>query len=137
MTRTNFQRLTEDESMSLEEEFKLKEVWLALSNGEGSKAPGHEGLNLNFIKTHWGDIQEDFMKFIKEFHKDGLVVKDLNRTFIPLIHKVNNVESMKDFKPMSLVNSMYKILTKVLANKLRKVMNVVIGESQMAFVKNR
>ncbi|KAK2658269.1 hypothetical protein Ddye_004802 [Dipteronia dyeriana] len=66
-----------------------------------------------------------------------MVVKDLNRTFIGLIPIVNNVESMKDFKPISLVNSMYKILAKVLANRLRKVLSLVIRESQTAFVKNR
>ncbi|KAK2662605.1 hypothetical protein Ddye_001179 [Dipteronia dyeriana] len=77
------------------------------------------------------------MNFINEFHKDGSLVRELNRAFIAIIPKVGNLMSMKDFKPISLVSSMYKMLAKVLANRLRKVMNSIIGESQMAFVENR
>ncbi|KAK2654481.1 hypothetical protein Ddye_014337, partial [Dipteronia dyeriana] len=73
------------------------------------------------------------MYLLRDFHKGGSVVKDLNRTFIVLIPKVKNVKSIKDLKPISLVNSLYKIL----ASRLRKVLSLVIGESQMAFVKNR
>ncbi|KAK3185009.1 hypothetical protein Dsin_032295 [Dipteronia sinensis] len=74
------------------------------------------------------------MRFIHGFHKDGSIVKDLNKTFIALISKCGNPESLKDFRPISLVGSMYKVLAKVLANRLKKVMNYVIGEAQMAFV---
>ncbi|KAK3206429.1 hypothetical protein Dsin_020475 [Dipteronia sinensis] len=77
------------------------------------------------------------MNFMKEFHRDGEVVKDINRTFVTLIPKVGKLETIKDYRPISLVGSMYKILAKVLANRLRKKMNVIIGESQMAFVKGR
>ncbi|KAK2640829.1 hypothetical protein Ddye_022592 [Dipteronia dyeriana] len=125
------------DSAFVEEDFKLDKVLIALANYDGNKAPGPNELNLNFIESHWGNIQEDFVNFVTEFHKNGSVVKDLNRTFISLIPKVNNVESMKNFRPISFVNSMYKILAKVLANRLRKVLSLVIGESQMTFVKNR
>ncbi|KAK3218241.1 hypothetical protein Dsin_012211 [Dipteronia sinensis] len=73
------------------------------------------------------------MEFINEFHKDGSVVHVLNRAFIALIPKVGNPLTMKDFRPISLVCSMYKVLV----NRLRKVMNSIIGKLQMAFVKNR
>ncbi|KAK2665800.1 hypothetical protein Ddye_004374 [Dipteronia dyeriana] len=92
---------------------------------------------MNFFKANWGAIQEDFMNFINEFHRDGSVVRELNRAFIALIPKVGNPLSMKDFRPISLVSSMYKVLAKVLTNRLRKVMNSIIGEAQMAFIENR
>ncbi|KAK2640473.1 hypothetical protein Ddye_028268 [Dipteronia dyeriana] len=137
MTKICFKKLSEAESCLLEEDFNLEEVRLALSNCEGNKAQSPDEFNLNFVKAHCGDIQEDFMNFMKVFHNDGSVVNELNRTLIALIPKVGRMETMKDFRPVSLISSMYKILAKVLANRLRKVMNAIIGDSQMAFVKNR
>ncbi|KAK2639526.1 hypothetical protein Ddye_027321 [Dipteronia dyeriana] len=76
------------------------------------------------------------MKFIAEFHKESTIIKDLNRTFIALIPKKEKPETLKDFISISLVGSMYKVLAKVLANRLKKVMNLIIGDTQMAFVQN-
>ena len=64
-------------------------------------------------------------------------MKELNSTFIALIPKVSCPVTLRDFRPINLVSSMYKILAKVLTNRLKKVMNSVIGENQSAFVKNR
>ncbi|KAK2634311.1 hypothetical protein Ddye_029103 [Dipteronia dyeriana] len=76
------------------------------------------------------------MKFIHEFHRNGNIVNDSNKTFAALIPKCSHPESMRDFRPISLVGSMYKILAKVLANHLKVVMNYVIGDYHMAFVKD-
>ncbi|KAK2658390.1 hypothetical protein Ddye_004923 [Dipteronia dyeriana] len=77
------------------------------------------------------------MKFINEFHGDGSIVMDLNNTFIMLIPKCSNSKSLREFRPITLVGSMYKVLAKVLANRLKLVMDMVIGGTQMAFVKDR
>ncbi|KAK2650616.1 hypothetical protein Ddye_018105 [Dipteronia dyeriana] len=77
------------------------------------------------------------MLFIREFYRNGNIVKDLNKTFVALIPKCSNPETMSDYRPISLMGSMYKILAKVLANRLKVVMNSVIGDYQMAFVKDR
>ncbi|KAK3224602.1 hypothetical protein Dsin_004464 [Dipteronia sinensis] len=131
----SLRQISDRQNKELEEDFSRDEVWEALSNCDGNKAPGPDGINLNFVKKNWDVIREDFMSFLKEFHKDGVIVKDLNRTFIALIPKIAKPETMKDFRPISFVGSMYKVLVKILANRLRKVMNTIIGEAQMAFVK--
>ncbi|KAK2651321.1 hypothetical protein Ddye_018810 [Dipteronia dyeriana] len=77
------------------------------------------------------------MNFIYEFHMNASVIKDLNRVFIALIPKVQFPDSIKDFRPNSLVSSMYKVLAKVLASRLRKITNSIIGETQMAFISHR
>ncbi|KAK3228762.1 hypothetical protein Dsin_000643 [Dipteronia sinensis] len=79
----------------------------------------------------------DFMKFMTEFHQNGCIVKELNQTFIALIPKCTNPETMKDYRPISLIRSLYKLLAKVLAGRMRKVIGSVVGESHMAFVHNR
>ena len=75
------------------------------------------------------------MEFIQEFYVNGVIVKDLNKTFVAFIPKCAHLETMRDFRPISLVGSLYNVLAKVLANRLKLVMNSVIGPTQMAFVK--
>ena len=70
------------------------------------------------------------------FHADSSIVRKINKTFLALIPKCSKLESMKDFRPISLVGSMYKIIAKVLYNRLKGVMDSIIGETQMAFVQN-
>ncbi|KAK2656145.1 hypothetical protein Ddye_009197 [Dipteronia dyeriana] len=129
--------LKDSEREVLEVGFSEEEVWAAVCSYDGNKALGLDGLNLEFVKANWNDIQVDFMNFIYEFHRNRESVKDLNKTFVALIPKSTHPESMKDFRPISLVSSMYKILAKVLANHLKLVMGSLISESQSAFVKGR
>ena len=63
--------------------------------------------------------------------------KGINSTFIPLIPKVESPQSLNDFRPILLVGSLYKILAKLLANRLRQVIGSVVSEVQYDFVKNR
>ncbi|KAK2651463.1 hypothetical protein Ddye_011319 [Dipteronia dyeriana] len=125
------------ENAFLEDKFSKGEVLEALRSCDGNKSPGSDGFNINFIKDNWEVIEGDFMKFMDEFYRDGSIVNELNRTFIALIPRCVKPKSMKDYWPISLVGSMYKILAKVLANRMRNVIRSVIGEMQMAFVRNR
>ncbi|KAK3193601.1 hypothetical protein Dsin_024911 [Dipteronia sinensis] len=129
--------LVEVDREAHERPFNEDEVWAAVNRCDGNKALALDGLNLNFVKANWVSIKDDFMNFIKGFHKDRAIVKDINNTFIALIPKCGTPESLSDFRPISLVNYMYKILAKVLANILKVVMGDIISESQSAIVKNR
>jgi hypothetical protein len=77
------------------------------------------------------------MRFVSEFHRNDKLTKGLNSTFIALIPKVESPQRLNDFRPISLVGSLYKILAKILANRLREVIGSVISESQTTFVKDR
>ncbi|KAK3188531.1 hypothetical protein Dsin_028092 [Dipteronia sinensis] len=72
-----------------------------------------------------------------DFHLNGEIMKEFKQMFIALIPKCTKPETMKNFKPISLIGSLYKILAKVLANRMKRVTSSVIGETQMTFVKNR
>ena len=96
-------RLSMEDSVLLERNFSIDEVWETLSSCDGNKAPGPDGFNLSFIKENWSVIRGDFMKFMDEFHRNGSIVKDLNRSFIALIPKCVKPKVMKDFRPISLV----------------------------------
>ena len=74
-------------------------------------------------------MKEEILSFFKEFFERGTFVKSLNSTFLVLIPKKGGVEDLKDFKPISLVGSLYKILAKVLANRLKKIMGDLVSDS--------
>ena len=82
-------------------------------------------------------IKKEVLGFFKEFHEQSRFVKNLNATFLVLIPKKQTVEDFKDLRPISLVGGLYKILTKVLANRIKRVLDKVISKSQSAFVKDR
>ncbi|GAU26347.1 hypothetical protein TSUD_101800 [Trifolium subterraneum] len=132
-----FKRLTLLEGGSLTKPFSLEEVKTAVWDCDSFKSPGPDGLNFGFIKDFWSELQADVMRFIAEFHHNGKLTKGLNSTFITLIPKVDSPQHLNDFQPISLVGSLYKILAKVLANRLQLVFGSVISESQTAFVKDR
>ncbi|KAK2642988.1 hypothetical protein Ddye_024751 [Dipteronia dyeriana] len=120
---------------SMEEIFSLDEVWSALCECDGNKALGPDGLNLNFIRSNWDAIKRDFIQFMEEFYSDGSVVKHLKSIFVALVSKLRNLLSSKDYRPIGLVGAAYKILAKVFANRLNRVMDTVINPSQVAFLK--
>ena len=79
----------------------------------------------------------DILDLFKDFHERGRFGKGLNSTFLVLIPKKKGVEDLKDFRPISLIGSIYKLIAKVLANRLKKVMNGLVNPAQNAFVEGR
>ena len=82
-------------------------------------------------------MKDEVIGFFKEFHDNSRFVKNLNITFLVLIPKKQAVEDLKDLRPISLVGGLYKILSKVLANRIKGVMDKVISKAQKAFVEGR
>ena len=102
------------------------------------KAPGPDGFPLAFWSFSWDFVKNEVLGFFKEFHEQSRFVKNLNATFLALIPKKQIVEDFKDLRLLiSLVGGLYKIMTKVLANRIKRVMDKVISKSQNAFVEGR
>ena len=104
---------------------------------EGDKAPGPNGLIMAFFYKCWSVVEKDVMDFFDYFHRHSMFERSLNALFVTLIPKKCNAVSIKDFRPISLVGSVYKLLSKVLANRLRAVLDNLISESQNSFVGRR
>ncbi|GAU50553.1 hypothetical protein TSUD_281270 [Trifolium subterraneum] len=117
--------------------FSEAEVKSDVWDCDSYKITGSDGINFGFIKDFWAELRGDIMRFISEFHRNGKLTMGINFTFIALIPKIDSLQRLNDFRPISLVGSLYKILAKVLANRLRLVIGSVISESHTAFVKDR
>jgi hypothetical protein len=114
-----------------------EDVKKVVSAMNGDKAPGPDGFSMAFFQACWDVVRVDIMKVFDEVHARGLFEKSLNASFISLIPKVPGANSIKDFRPISLVGGIYKIIAKVLANKLKLVLEKAISKSQSAFIKGR
>ena len=95
---------------------------------EGSKSPGPDGFNFNFLKKGWEVVKEDLMEVMNLFHETGFIPKGCNASFIALVPKGRNLVSLDHFRPISLVGAMYKIISKVLAERVKKVLPMVIDD---------
>ncbi|GKV51081.1 hypothetical protein SLEP1_g57759 [Rubroshorea leprosula] len=133
----NFQQISEEKKEWLERPFSVEEIEEGLRSCDGSKAPGPDGFNFNFLKFAWHCIKEDFINFFSEFHRNGKLVRGLNSSFIALIPKKLNAVELKDFRPISLIGCVYKLLAKVLANRLKSVISELVSDTQSAFVGGR
>jgi hypothetical protein len=130
-------RKTKVDCGSLTRPFLEAEVKDAVWDCISFKSPSPDGVNFGFFKDFWAELKGDVMRFMSEFHRNSKLTKGINSTFIALIPKIESPQRLNDFSPISLVWSLYKILAKVLANRLRLVIGSVISKSQMAFVKGR
>ena len=125
------------EASSLEAPFLEREVKDVICGMDGNKAPRPDGFSLALFQACWDVLKEDIMAVFYDFHACRKFEKNFNSTFISLIPKVSEAVELKDFHPISLVSGIYKIISKVLANRLRLVMNNIISTPLNAFFKGR
>lgn len=123
--------------MSLISSFTEDEVREAVWSCDSSKSPGPDGFNFAFVKEFWEILKPNIMRFMQEFHIHGRFVKGFNPTFIVLIPKKEASVELSDYRPISLVGGMYKIISKVLARRLSMVLPSIISEAQRAFIGGR
>lgn len=116
------------------EPFTSREVKEALFSMHLNKAPGLDGFPASFFKHLWPSLECPVLKAIIKVLNNEEDIKSLNSSLIMLISKVCEPRDVKDFMPVSLYNTIYKIVSKVLANRIWRVLNSVIDESQSAFV---
>lgn len=94
-----------------------------------TKASSPDGMSPIFYQKIWDIIGLDLINCVLNALNSGVMPSDLNETFICLIPKVKSPKKITEFRPISLCNVIYKIISKVLANKLKRTLAVVIDES--------
>jgi hypothetical protein len=129
--------ITEDDNIMLLAPFKKEEFREALFQMNSNKSPGPDGLNPAFYKRFWDISGEEIFKTGVMWLEQGAFPLQVVETNIVLIPKKDNPVTMKDFRPISLCNVLYKIISKVLANRMKALLPKCISQEQSAFVENR
>ena len=119
------------------EEFTVKEISDALFQIGPLKSPGPDGFPARFYQQNWDVLKEEVVGAVKQFFTDGVMPSELNTTTIVLIPKTNQAVELKDFRPISLCNVIYKVVSKCLVNRLRPLLDDLIGIEQSAFIPGR
>ena len=133
MDNQSFSSIDVEEKCWLERDFEEKEVWEVVKGMKGDKASSPDGFTMAFFQSCWGVVKHDVMAVFSKFYRRPKLVTSMNATFVSLVPKKAKAVEMKDFRPISLVGGMYKILSKVLASRLKTVLGKIISKSQNAF----
>ena len=101
------------------------------------KAPGLDDFTITVFQDCWDVIKEDLVRMFAEFHRSRIINQSTNAFFIVLLPKKNLTKKISDFKPISLITSLYNIIVKVLSGHLRGVLHDTINSTQGAFIQER
>jgi hypothetical protein len=118
--------------------FSEQEVWETISELPADKAPGPDGFSGLFYKLAWPTIKADIMRAFNAFWaRDFRSFSLVNEAHLILLRKKENPEEIKDYRPISLIHSFAKLVTKCLANRLRRVLDSLVRPNQSAFISGR
>ncbi|GLT45910.1 hypothetical protein SLA2020_197060 [Shorea laevis] len=101
------------------------------------KAPGIDGFPGCFYQQHWDMIASDVCQAVRHFFNNGYMLKEMNRTQLVLVPKVRNPQVIAQYRPISLCNFSYKIISKLLANRMKGYLDHLISPFQSAFIPGR
>ncbi|GJS24842.1 RNA-directed DNA polymerase, eukaryota [Tanacetum coccineum] len=132
-----FNKLTLQFTLSSVEKVTKDEIKRAVWDCGPDKSPGPDGFMFGFYRRYWKIIESDVVDAVNCFFHQGSFPKGGNSLFIDLIPKTPDVNMVKDFRPISLIGSMYKIIAKILANLLVYVLGDLVNEVQSAFVADK
>jgi reverse transcriptase-like protein/endonuclease/exonuclease/phosphatase family protein len=130
-------KVTADQVAFLEAMPSREEVKEAVWACGVDKAPGFDGFNFKFIREMWEQIKEEIYRFVIGFFEGTVDIRAINVTWVALIPKTASPTSIEDFRPISMVGALYKIISKLLSLRLKVVIAPLIDESQSAFVMDR
>jgi hypothetical protein len=130
-------KVTDAMNLVLDAPFTTGEVEKDLFMMRPNKAPDPDGFTAGFFQCHWQLIGDDVCKAVLAFVNGGEMPDIVNDTVLVLIPKVQHPQEVTQFRPVALCNVLYKVCSKVIANRLRLVLDDIISEEQSAFVPGR
>ena len=130
-------KVTNDMNENLIKDFTAEEVRSALQQMHPTKALESDGMSTVFFQKFWNVVGLDITKMVLNVLNLNMPMDEINKTNITLVPKIKNPTRMKEFRPISLSNVTYKLISKVLANRLKAVLPQIILENQSAFLSER
>lgn len=129
--------------VSREDNFNLnklvteEEVSEVIKDMQNGKALGPDGSNVDFFKACWNVVKQDILNVVEDSRRNKTILKALNTSFISRIPKQDSALTPVKFKPIALCNVVYKIISKILANRLKPLLPSLISREQSCYVEGR
>lgn len=111
----DFNQISPEQAKTLTEQFTNEEIVEAMASCDTDKAPGPDGFNFKFVKSAWNTIKHDMYEIVHKFWDTSRLPRGCNTAYIALIPKVTNPASFKDYRPISMVGCIYKIIAKLMS----------------------
>ena len=127
-------RLSDEEKESIGQEVSVEEIKSDFWSLKAFKAPGPDGLYAGFFHRFWLIVGNSVIDMVKKVFVERKVPEFLNRTHIVLIPKIQGLETLGNYRPISLCNTIYKVITKIIVARLRPHLEKIISPLQTAFV---
>jgi Reverse transcriptase (RNA-dependent DNA polymerase) len=130
-------KLSNNQRMLLEEEISLAELDSSINSAKNSSAGGMDGLNNKAIKKFWHLLRFPLYKYTKAVTGTRVLTNSFNSASIKLIPKKGDLTKLKNWRPISLLNCIYKVISRAINARLQKVAPTILSRAQKGFVKNR
>ncbi|GJV39590.1 RNA-directed DNA polymerase, eukaryota, partial [Tanacetum coccineum] len=130
-------QLNADQVSELEKPISKEEIRLAVWGCGENKSPGPDGFTFEFFRKFWDVVGMDFCIAVEWFFEHAYFPVGCNSSFIALIPKALEPKVVGDYRPISLIGSIYKVVTKILASRLSTVISCLVSDVQTAFLPNR
>ncbi|CAK8564782.1 unnamed protein product [Lathyrus sativus] len=131
---SDIQNLSAKDNNMLVEQFLAEEIREVISSTDGSKSPGPNGFNFKFLNQCCSIVEGDIVNIVSHFHKFASLPKFSASSFITLILKKEQPMKLKDYRPISLITCVYKLISKLMARRLSRLMDKLIYVNQTAFI---
>jgi hypothetical protein len=123
-----------DNLSELEHPFSCQEIDQIIKCLPSNKSLGPDGFNINFVKKCWPVIAPDFYELCNNFFEGSICMRSINGSYVTLIPKNSSLVSASDYRPIFLLNTSVKVLTKILANRLQHVITKLVHQNQYGFL---
>ena len=134
----DFPKLTDEMKDTWEQDITEQEILCAIKTTPNGKSPGLDGLPIEFYKIFWNDIKKYLIDSFEASYQEGKLSTFQSQGLITLIpKKEKNPLYLKNWRPLTLLNVDYKILAKVIANRIKVCLDEIINRDQTGFMKNR
>lgn len=129
--------VSEQQNRELLRTVTVQEVKEAVFHMYLDKAPGPDGMTPTFFQKNWSVVGSEVVELVRKFFDTGVLMEGINTTNIVLIPKKKNPTSLTELRPIALCNVVMKVITKVITNRLKQVLEYVISDTQSAFLPGR
>ena len=137
LDKVNLPELSPERQNSCEGIISQQECEDALKKIKSNKSPGDDGIPTEFYKTFWNEISSLLVHVYNKSFENKILPLSMRKSVITLIHKKEDKTNIENYRPISLTNTDFRILACVLASRLQRVINDIVGPDHTAYIKGR